>query len=320
MDSLVSVIVPVYNSEKYIHRCFDSIINQSYNNIEIIFINDGSTDNSLSIIESFKMKYNNVVVINQENQGQSIARNRGMDICNGNYFMFVDSDDYIHCNMIELLLNNIIKYDKDIAICRYTKIYNNSCVEIKLNCNSYSNNSDIIEQMLLSNIISSPCGKLFKNTIKNNLKFPEHKLFEDSYVMIDLIVKYNLLYVDVDGYYYDLRNNDSSTRNPNIVYHYNDLIEALDISKKSIDLYYPELNSCMEYNLFINYYNLYKNCISLNVFDSTFNIIVYRIKHLQNKSIIKYSNNFRTVLKYLMIKYFNSISLLFFKLKFKSIS
>ena len=103
----ISVIVPVYNTEKYLERCIKSIINQSLTDIEIIVINDGSTDNSEQILKNFACKDSRIRIINQKNAGLSITRNNGLQIASGEYISFIDSDDYIHKDMIKILYDNI---------------------------------------------------------------------------------------------------------------------------------------------------------------------------------------------------------------------
>lgn len=108
-DDLISVIVPVYNVEKYLHKCINSILNQTYKNLEIILIDDGSTDNSGKICDEYALKDNRIKVIHKENGGLSSARNAGLDICSGDYIGFVDSDDYIAEDMYEYLYVNLKK-------------------------------------------------------------------------------------------------------------------------------------------------------------------------------------------------------------------
>ena len=100
-EVMVSIIIPVYNVEKYLQECLESAINQTYKNIEIIAINDGSTDSSLAILEEYASKYGNLKIVNQENKGMSGARNAGLKVANGEYIYFLDSDDFIDLNMIE---------------------------------------------------------------------------------------------------------------------------------------------------------------------------------------------------------------------------
>ena len=111
----ISVIIPVYNVERFLKKCLESVINQTLSDLEIICINDGSTDKSLSILNSFAQKDNRIIVINQDNQGQSCARNAGLSIATGKYIGFVDSDDWIDLDFYEKLYNTAKKYNADIA-------------------------------------------------------------------------------------------------------------------------------------------------------------------------------------------------------------
>ena len=115
LESKVSVIVPVYNSEVYLSMCIDSIINQTYKNLEIILIDDGSTDNSLKICNDYEKKDNRIKVFHQENKGVSAARNLGLSLSQGEYITFVDSDDELIENGISLLVQDICLYNADIA-------------------------------------------------------------------------------------------------------------------------------------------------------------------------------------------------------------
>jgi len=117
MNNLVSIIVPIYQAEKYLHKCLDSIISQTYKNIEIILIVDGATDNSMNICEEYAEKDDRIVLKYQENAGVSITRNNGIDISNGEYIVFIDSDDYVEKNMIEELLTGVVENNCNIAIC-----------------------------------------------------------------------------------------------------------------------------------------------------------------------------------------------------------
>ena len=113
----ISIIVPVYNVEKYLKTCLDSIINQTYQNLEIILVDDGSTDNSGEICEEYRKTDSRIILIHKENEGLSMARNFGLDIASGDYISFVDSDDFIARNMMEALYNRLLETQSDMAIC-----------------------------------------------------------------------------------------------------------------------------------------------------------------------------------------------------------
>ena len=116
-NSKISIIVPIYNVEKYLRKCIDSILNQSYDNLQIILVDDGSPDNCPKICDEYLNKDNRIQVIHKSNGGLSSARNAGIKVANGKYIAFIDSDDYIELNMIEKLVNAIEKSNADLCIC-----------------------------------------------------------------------------------------------------------------------------------------------------------------------------------------------------------
>lgn len=122
MDSLISVIVPVYNVEKYLEKCIDSIVNQTFDHLEIILVNDGSTDHSLEICEKYKVQDKRIKVIDKKNGGLSDARNVGTQVAMGKFITFVDSDDFIDSDMITYLYHLITQADADISICQHKEI------------------------------------------------------------------------------------------------------------------------------------------------------------------------------------------------------
>ena len=122
MNQKVSIVIPVYNVEKYIERCLKSILNQTLDSIEVIVIDDGSTDNSGKICDEFSTKYKNVKTFHKRNGGVSSARNLGISIAKGEYIGFVDPDDFIHVNMYKELYENAKKVNSDIAICSVNEI------------------------------------------------------------------------------------------------------------------------------------------------------------------------------------------------------
>lgn len=121
----ISIVVPIYNVEKYLDQCVKSIINQTYKNLEIILVNDGSIDNSGKICDKYKRQDNRVIVIHKENGGSSDARNVGIQIATGKYIGFVDSDDYIEKDMYEFLYNNMINENADISCCNRFLLWSN---------------------------------------------------------------------------------------------------------------------------------------------------------------------------------------------------
>lgn len=183
MKDLISVVVPIYNVEKYIENCIKSIINQTYDNLEIILVDDGSKDNCGKICDEYATKDNRIKVMHKENGGLSDARNCGLEISNGKYVIFIDSDDWIEKNMIELLYSNIIKANADISICEFVeedeqgkvvsqKIYDNETVVF----DSEGAIKDLIIQKTLTN---HAWNKLYSKKIFNNVRYPKGQLMED---------------------------------------------------------------------------------------------------------------------------------------------
>lgn len=120
---MISIIIPVYNSEAYIHQCLESIINQTFKNFEVILVDDGSTDGSLDILKYYSNKYENICYLTQNNKGAGAARNLAFNNCKGEYIVYVDSDDYLEATYLEEMLSKIEKTNSDIVICGYNSVY-----------------------------------------------------------------------------------------------------------------------------------------------------------------------------------------------------
>lgn len=194
---IVSVVVPVYNSAKYLSECIDSILAQTFKNIEIILINDGSTDCSASICDKYSLKHPNIKVVHKDNGGASSARNRGIDIARGVYIMFVDSDDTIVANMVENLYEIIIDNDSDISA---SLLRPTTDRERKLQ--NYDSTSAIVA-LLTRKIDSSQCTKLYKTSLFTDLRFPEGVTNEDIVFLVKVYSKIDrLTYVNENYYFY----------------------------------------------------------------------------------------------------------------------
>lgn len=176
----VSIIIPVYNVEKYINRCVDSIINQTYKNIEIILVDDGSTDSSKEICDNYKVD-NRVVVIHKRNGGLSSARNEGIKNANGDYIMFVDSDDYSEPNYVETMFNTIKELNSDLVVCGYyieyvkQKITKEIKPESQNKVHDDSNLKESIYNLQMSGCFDVVWNKLYRKEIlsKNSIVFEQ---------------------------------------------------------------------------------------------------------------------------------------------------
>lgn len=204
---LISVIVPVYNVEKYLSRCVDSIIGQTYSNLEIILVNDGSTDLSGAICDEYKKKDKRIVVIHQKNGGLSQARNSGMEIMSGKYVAFVDSDDYISEDYIEYLFRLRFKYQADISVCLHRNFYEDGKLEKKRNKRNnivvFSGHDAVADMCYQKHIPNSAWGKLYKSELFQNVGYPVGKLYEDLGTTYKLLLMSNkVVFSSKEKYYY----------------------------------------------------------------------------------------------------------------------
>lgn len=191
MSKKVSVIVPVYNTEKYLERCIRSIINQTYSNLEIICINDGSSDNSLHILQCLKKEDERIIIINQQNKGVGEARNMGIEVSTGDYISFVDSDDVIDQNYFEILMNNAIHYNLDTVCSNICAISNNGIVYPfeKQISDSILTNNQTIRDYLNFKISPAVWGKLYRRDIIGETRFPAININEDFIFEWEVIKK-----------------------------------------------------------------------------------------------------------------------------------
>ncbi|MGN1123078.1 MAG: glycosyltransferase family 2 protein [Eubacterium sp.] len=190
----VSVIVPVYKVEQYLNRCIESLVNQTYKNLEIILVDDGSPDNCPQMCDEWAKKDSRIIVIHQENSGVAVARNKALDICTGDYIGFVDSDDFADADMFEILVGNLEENDADISRCTYKKIIDNSeNAEYIKNDKTVSVKSGIeyLIDMFNDNTLNSPCwNKLYTKKIIGDTRFLKgYKIGEDNYFNYQVIKK-----------------------------------------------------------------------------------------------------------------------------------
>lgn len=209
----VSIIVPVYNVEKYLEKCLDSIINQTLKEIEIICINDGSTDSSLSVLEQYALKDSRIKIINQQNQGLSVARNNGLKYATGEYIGYVDSDDWISYDFYELLYNNAKKYNADIA-CGEIERPNADSIKLQkfFTIKNIKTSKKTRVKYKLCNIpkLNYVWNKIYKKEklLSSRIEFPIGKKFEDiiwTHKVVDKLGK--VVTVPNAVYYYRINNN-----------------------------------------------------------------------------------------------------------------
>lgn len=213
----VSVILPVYNTEKYLKQCLDSIVTQTLKDIEIICIDDGSTDNSISILNEYKEKDSRIIILTQQNKHAGVARNAGLKIAKGKYLSFLDSDDFFELNMLEKMYNQAEKDNSDVVICGW-KNFDNKLKKVtahfKINSN-YTIKSPLLTKNYTNDIFMigkpNPWTKLFKRDlfINNNLLFEEYICCNDlTCVCLALAVSNKISVIEDEFIYY--RNNQST--------------------------------------------------------------------------------------------------------------
>ena len=239
----ISVIVPVYNVEKYLSDCIDSILAQTFTDFELILVDDGSTDNSGYICDKYKNKDQRISVIHQKNQGVSVARNIGINCSTGEYLMFVDSDDTIDKECISTLYQNLITEDADISLSAYKRIdnknadsvYNVNPDENLNNIHTYTNRQ-AIEYFGMNDItyLYFIWAKLIKRSIVEKNKFPTDRAFaEDSAVLYKWYFDANIIVETTNILYFYNINENSITKKP---YGYYRLGE-LDTEKERLDFF-----------------------------------------------------------------------------------
>lgn len=247
MNKLISVVIPIYNVENYLKRCIDSVINNSYKNLEIILVDDGSTDNSSSICDSYIKKDSRIKVIHKENNGLSSARNTGIDIASGDYISFIDSDDFVYVDYFKYMYELSIKHDADIVNIFLLKTFKNDDIDLnnvftknKLssNTNNYIEKIDVLtsNQALekfhsynydycLNSVVA--INKLYKSNLFKNIRYPLGKLHEDEFTSYKIVNESDII-VFSNRQLYGYFQRENSIMNSNFTINRLDALEAYD--------------------------------------------------------------------------------------------
>ncbi|MBR6690047.1 MAG: glycosyltransferase family 2 protein [Bacilli bacterium] len=274
-----SIIIPIYNAEKYIEKCLNSVFNQTYNNYELILINDGSKDNSESIIKKIIKKNKNILFFSQENKGQSVARNVGLEHATGDYIIFLDSDDYLDLNLLEVL-NEHLKNNSNIDVLRFQSniVDENGNIINKIKFHEFDNVSgeESFNYFVEEDMFDTPCFYTYKRSFwkENKFKFSEGKVHEDFGLIPRVILLSNKVSsVSFFGYNY--------VQNPNSTTHIYDRNKVL---KRVYDLlyHYDEL-----YKFIIDNKTISKNTKKLFI-SFLANSIISKSKELENSDLNKY--------------------------------
>ena len=212
----ISIIVPVFNTEKYISRCIDSILAQTYADYELIIVDDGSFDRSGEKCDQYARKDSRIRVIHQSNGGLSDARNRGLDAATGSYVLFVDSDDYILPQMLQTMLSKSIEYDADVVICGFLHIQKDD-KPVEETCQIPSQECEIDKTEALAAMnryLEYGCvtNKMFRRRLFDTIRFPKGKIFEDHFVLPGLYGSSSKIVIIPDRLYCYVHTNGSITR------------------------------------------------------------------------------------------------------------
>ena len=277
MKELITVIIPIYQVEKYLENCVNSVLQQTYKNLEIILVDDGSIDRCPQMCDEFAEKDKRIRVIHKTNGGLSDARNAGLDICKGRYITFIDSDDYVSKNYIELLYNALISNDADVSMVGSTKIQEHTlyCTDLVEGIVEVYKQEKAIVNGLNIKIQQSAWGKLYPAEYFKDLRFPVGKLYEDLAIFYRILLKINrLVVVRVPAYKYLIRN--GSIMQSKFYARQLDEIGIIDEEMDNLILHFPE------YKTMANGRRLYSYFVVLRRINTSENVNEYK----QEKKVI----------------------------------
>lgn len=248
-NHLISIIIPIYKVEQYLCRCLDSVVNQTYTNLEIILVDDGSPDNCPQICDEYAAKDKRITVIHKKNGGLSDARNAGLDICKGEYIYFLDSDDVLPLNCIYTLFKMITKEDAEIASSSYIEFKDDVQLPKELSHNAtYSviNGSEVLVLLCKDNPpgIMSSCMKIYKKECFDDIRFPKGKLYEDARINYKIYHKCKkFCYTHSPLYYYRIHEGSIMANTKGVIYDLDAREERYFFLKKHNE---PAAQYCLE--------------------------------------------------------------------------
>lgn len=214
----ISVVIPVYNVEKYLSECLDSVVNQTYKNLQIILVDDGSTDSSGKICDEYAEKDNRITVVHQKNAGAGAAKNTGLELIDGDYFSIIDSDDYIELDMYEKMVNSLEKYNSDIAQCLFRNVFVNDSFDrkykIKGNYPKILTSKKFLSELLYDWKYAIFANKVFKTSLLKDIRFPVGRKIDDEFFTYKLICNSKKI-VNIEDVLYSYRMRKTSVMNEN---------------------------------------------------------------------------------------------------------
>lgn len=242
MEEKISVIVPVYNVEAYLERCVESILKQTYSNLEILLVNDGSTDKSGELCDQLALRDQRIRVIHKENGGLSDARNRGIDEASSGLIGFIDSDDYIDEDMYETLYRQLRESNADLSMCGHYDVFHQIPEKQVSEIKTWNLSSEeAIKMVMEAKVLSvTAVNKLYKKELFNHLKFEVGKIAEDAFIMIRLLDQcQKVVATNEKKYYYVHRENSITTQKFSLKFL--NVIEAYEQNANIIREHYPAI-------------------------------------------------------------------------------
>ena len=306
MSEMISVVIPAYNAEKYIEKTLESVISQTYRNLEIIIIDDGSDDKTFEACQALSAKDSRIIVYRKVNEGVGKAREYGVSKASGEYITFVDSDDTIEPEMYQVLMENLKKYNADISHCGY------KVVDSSENITSYFFNTEelrvqgheegLIDLIAARKIEPTLCTKLFKKTLFRDLSYDLSMRINEDYVLNLYLLRAAKKSVFLDKPFYNYyQNENSGSKKWTKEYYYKDILKAADITK---DMFSDNLRifPYAERKWFKTYSDMYKNYYSYNfdemeydfksVLDSVYLKITEQFYNIKHNQYLRFKDKF----------------------------
>lgn len=320
MNPKISIIVPIFNIENYLSVCIESIINQTFKDIEIILVNDGSSDCSGEICNKYSKLDNRIKVFHKENGGLSDARNFGIKHSNGDFIMFVDGDDIIDKKMCQILYELCIENEADIVSCDFKSFreeyeLTNSYINQR-NIKIYENN---IIQANYKGELNSICAwnKIYKSSMFKDVVFPKGRIYEDVSIMYKLYLKCNRLVETNEQLYYYRRGHESITNNSKFKPNRFDIVPMYEEQYRLLNEKFPEIGEIIKHDYLVNLKCIFVDLLSENIENK--NHYLYKTSKLFRRELRYFIKNEKISIKdkllAIVISYMPKVGKYFYKLK-----
>lgn len=283
----VNIVIPVYNVEKYIKECLDSIVHQTYTNIEVILVDDESKDGSGTICDEYALKDSRIKVIHKPNGGAASARNVALDKITGDYIAFIDSDDYVEHNYIELLVKYLEEYNTDISICSYYDLYTDKYIQhdFRMDIKEYTN-TQYLENYLVDWTSGILWNKLFKKELLDNVRFIEGRRIDDEFFTYKGVINSNkVIQFNTPLIYYRQRMSSvmQSDKNKSLILR--DRMDYLVTRYKDVTSLYPSIKQSYYSNLLDTFIHI-KRDINTKELNKQFNkYLMFILKEYKHTGI-----------------------------------